>query len=59
MREPLAKNLIMYLTSSILLKEEKTIKKIIMLSQYFKVEDNILYHIWISQEEKQKEFVRR
>lgn len=59
MREPLFKDLIIYITKRITPKDGKVAKEIITLSQYFKVEDGILYHIWVPQEGRQKEEIRR
>jgi hypothetical protein len=50
MREPLYHNLILYLTKRILSKDDKTAKEIITLSQYFEVDNGVLYHIWTPQE---------
>jgi hypothetical protein len=59
LRDPLFKNLILYLTKRELPDEEKSIKEIITLSQYFEVDNQVLYHIWVPQEGRQKEDIRR
>jgi hypothetical protein len=40
-------------------KDDKLIKNIVILSQYFEVKDGILYYIWVLQKERKKEEVRR
>ena len=59
LREPLFRDLINYITDRKLPKDDKTIKEIISLAEYFEVDDGILYHIWTPQEGRKKEEMRR
>jgi hypothetical protein len=45
LRDPACRDLLYYLTDENLPKNDKLAKNIVMLSQYFEVEDGILYYI--------------